>query len=193
MAPGRSQLPSVQTAPVLAAIRKSGRQKSSYRRPSPISRSSSGVKTSRLVCRSAGRMTFRHGSAIRPASSSRRVNTQWQARAISPTVVGESRYSLRYETIFGRFLRPFGGAAKVNYHFGVAYFNSLKIAFINLTGAVLTSTLAGYAFARLNFYGKNVTFAGITRPVDFKDDDWISMRAVVRETVLSQHVVEDLP
>ena len=44
-----------------------------------------------------------------------------------------------------------------------------------------------------NFYGKNVTFAGIMRPVDFKDNDWVSMRAVVRETVLSQHHVEDLP
>lgn len=51
-----------------------------------------------------------------------------------------------------------GGAAKVNYHFGIAYFNSLKIAFINLTGAVLTSTLAGYAFAKIPFRGRNVVF-----------------------------------
>ena len=51
-----------------------------------------------------------------------------------------------------------GGAAKVDYHFGIAYFNSLKIAFINLTGAVLTSTLAGYAFAKIPFRGRNVVF-----------------------------------
>ena len=51
-----------------------------------------------------------------------------------------------------------GGAAKVNYHFGLAYFNSLKIAFINLTGAVLTSTMAGYAFAKIPFRGRNLVF-----------------------------------
>ncbi len=51
-----------------------------------------------------------------------------------------------------------GGNAKVDYHFGVAYANSLKIAFINLFGAVLTSTLAGYAFAKIKFRGSNVIF-----------------------------------
>ena len=51
-----------------------------------------------------------------------------------------------------------GGAAKVDYHFGIAYFNSLKIAFINLFGSVLTSTLAGYAFAKIKFRGRNVMF-----------------------------------
>lgn len=42
-----------------------------------------------------------------------------------------------------------GGAAVRDYHFALAYWNSLKIAFINLTGSVLTSTLAGYAFAKI--------------------------------------------
>ena len=51
-----------------------------------------------------------------------------------------------------------GGKATVDYHFSIAYFNSLKIAFINLTGAVLTSTLAGCAFAKINFRGRNVVF-----------------------------------
>ena len=51
-----------------------------------------------------------------------------------------------------------GGAAKVDYHFSVAYFNSLKIAFINLVGSVLTSTLAGYSFAKINFRGRNAMF-----------------------------------
>lgn len=51
-----------------------------------------------------------------------------------------------------------GGAAKVDYHFGIAYFNSLKIAFINLAGSVLTSTLAGYSFAKIKFRGRNVMF-----------------------------------
>lgn len=51
-----------------------------------------------------------------------------------------------------------GGRAKVDYHFAVAYFNSLKIAFINLTGSVLTSALAGYAFAKIKFRGANLVF-----------------------------------
>ncbi|MDD7640210.1 MAG: carbohydrate ABC transporter permease [Subdoligranulum variabile] len=51
-----------------------------------------------------------------------------------------------------------GGNAKVDYHFGLAYFNSLKIAFFNVIGAVLTSSLAGYAFAKLKFKGRDVVF-----------------------------------
>lgn len=51
-----------------------------------------------------------------------------------------------------------GGNAKVDYHFGLAYFNSLKIAFFNVTGAVLTSSLAGYAFAKLRFKGRDMVF-----------------------------------
>ncbi|MCI2047277.1 MAG: carbohydrate ABC transporter permease [Faecalibacterium sp.] len=51
-----------------------------------------------------------------------------------------------------------GGAAKKDYHFALAYFNSIKIAIINVTGAVLTSALAGYAFAKLKFRGRNVVF-----------------------------------
>lgn len=51
-----------------------------------------------------------------------------------------------------------GGNAKVDYHFGLAYFNSLKIAFINVVGAVLTSCLAGYAFAKINFRGRDAVF-----------------------------------
>ena len=51
-----------------------------------------------------------------------------------------------------------GGKTPVDYHFGVAYFNSLKIAFINVFGAVLTSPLAGYAFAKIKFRGSNLIF-----------------------------------
>lgn len=51
-----------------------------------------------------------------------------------------------------------GGQARTDYHFGLAYFNSLKIAFINLFGSVLTSTLAGYAFAKIPFRGRNGVF-----------------------------------
>lgn len=51
-----------------------------------------------------------------------------------------------------------GNTAVRDYHFGLAYWNSIKIAFINLTGSVLTSTLAGYAFAKIKFRGRNVLF-----------------------------------
>lgn len=51
-----------------------------------------------------------------------------------------------------------GGIAARDYHFGLAYFNSIKIAVINLTGSVITSTLAGYAFAKIKFRGSNVLF-----------------------------------
>ena len=51
-----------------------------------------------------------------------------------------------------------GGIAKRDYHFALAYFNSLKIALINLTGSVLTSAAAGYAFAKIKFRGRNAVF-----------------------------------
>ena len=51
-----------------------------------------------------------------------------------------------------------GGKGARDYHFGLAYFNSLKIAFINLAGSVITSTLAGYAFAKIEFKGRNILF-----------------------------------
>ena len=51
-----------------------------------------------------------------------------------------------------------GGVAARDYHFGLAYFTSIKIAVINLTGSVITSTLAGYAFAKIKFRGSNVLF-----------------------------------
>lgn len=45
-----------------------------------------------------------------------------------------------------------------DYHFATSYWNSLKISFINLVGAVLTSTLAGYAFAKIPFRARNILF-----------------------------------
>ena len=51
-----------------------------------------------------------------------------------------------------------GGVARRDYHFALAYFNSLKIAIINLTGSVLTSAAAGYAFAKIKFRGRNIVF-----------------------------------
>lgn len=51
-----------------------------------------------------------------------------------------------------------GESAVRDYHFGLAYWNSIKIAAINLIGSVLTSTMAGYAFAKIKFRGRNTLF-----------------------------------
>lgn len=51
-----------------------------------------------------------------------------------------------------------GDVALRDYHFGLAYWNSIKIAVINLCGSVLTSTAAGYAFAKIRFRGSNALF-----------------------------------
>lgn len=51
-----------------------------------------------------------------------------------------------------------GNSAVRDYHFSLAYFNSIKIACINLVGSVITSTLAGYAFAKLKFKGRDALF-----------------------------------
>lgn len=51
-----------------------------------------------------------------------------------------------------------GDTAVRDYHFGLSYWNSIKIAVINLVGSVLTSTLAGYAFAKIPFRGATPVF-----------------------------------
>ena len=51
-----------------------------------------------------------------------------------------------------------GGKARHDYHFGLAYFNSLKIAVICMVGAVLTSSMTGYAFAKIKFRGREAVF-----------------------------------
>ena len=51
-----------------------------------------------------------------------------------------------------------GNAAPRDYHFALSYWNSIKIAVINLCGSVITSTLAGYAFAKIKFRGANAVF-----------------------------------
>lgn len=43
--------------------------------------------------------------------------------------------------------------------FGRAYFNSFKLAVINVVGQVLTSAMAGYSLGKLKFRGHNVVFS----------------------------------
>ena len=45
-----------------------------------------------------------------------------------------------------------------NVNFGRLYFNTVMMIALRVLCAVLTSTIAGYAFARLNFKGKNFMF-----------------------------------
>lgn len=45
-----------------------------------------------------------------------------------------------------------------NYNFLVLYKNTLLMIFFRVACAVLTATMAGYAFGRMNFPGKNIAF-----------------------------------
>lgn len=42
--------------------------------------------------------------------------------------------------------------------FYIYYFNSIKITFITVAGNLMTSSMAGYAFAKINFKGRNFLF-----------------------------------
>lgn len=45
-----------------------------------------------------------------------------------------------------------------NYHFLLAYWNSIKVSVVSTVCSVLSATLAGYAFAKLKFRGSKVLF-----------------------------------
>ena len=47
---------------------------------------------------------------------------------------------------------------KPNYDFGLMYLNSIKVTVFNIVGTVLTSSMAGYAFARVKFPGRDKIF-----------------------------------
>jgi ABC-type sugar transport system, permease component len=51
-----------------------------------------------------------------------------------------------------------GNAGARDYHFALAYANSLTVALVNMAGALVTSSLAGYAFAKIRFRGCNIVF-----------------------------------
>ncbi len=51
-----------------------------------------------------------------------------------------------------------GTNSSTNYHFPLAYYNSVKVAVISTLVAVISSAMAGYAFAKLKFKGSNVLF-----------------------------------
>lgn len=51
-----------------------------------------------------------------------------------------------------------GDIAPRDYHFALSYWNSIKVTLINMTGCVITSGLAGYAFAKIKFRGANIVF-----------------------------------
>ncbi len=45
--------------------------------------------------------------------------------------------------------------------FNLFYLNSAKISLLSIVGSILSCSLAGYGFARLKFWGKNVIFVGL--------------------------------
>jgi multiple sugar transport system permease protein len=49
--------------------------------------------------------------------------------------------------------------AEVFHIIPIFFFNSSKLAFLNVVGILITSSLAGYAFARLEFVGRDVLFS----------------------------------
>ena len=51
-----------------------------------------------------------------------------------------------------------GSGASTDYHFMLAYWNSVKVAVINTIISVGTAALAGYAFAKLRFWGSKLLF-----------------------------------
>lgn len=51
-----------------------------------------------------------------------------------------------------------GESSSTNYHFLLAYWNSLKVSVINTIVSVSTAALAGYAFAKLKFRGSKFLF-----------------------------------
>ena len=51
-----------------------------------------------------------------------------------------------------------GTNSSTNYHFPLAYWNSIKVAVTSTTLSVISATMAGYAFAKLKFKGSNVLF-----------------------------------
>ncbi len=51
-----------------------------------------------------------------------------------------------------------GTTSSTNYHFPLAYWNSIKVSVISTVISVSSATMAGYAFAKLKFKGSNVLF-----------------------------------
>lgn len=51
-----------------------------------------------------------------------------------------------------------GTGSSTNYHFPLAYWNSIKVAVTSTAVALVSATMAGYAFAKLKFKGSNVLF-----------------------------------
>ncbi|WP_241242753.1 carbohydrate ABC transporter permease [Paenibacillus whitsoniae] len=56
--------------------------------------------------------------------------------------------------IFSNYEEVWGG----KYKFALFYWNSAKITFITVVGSIITSSLAGFAFAKLNFKGRDFIF-----------------------------------
>ena len=50
------------------------------------------------------------------------------------------------------------GTNAKDYHFFLSYWNSIKLAIINTSTTMLTAAMAGYAFAKLKFWGSNIIF-----------------------------------
>ncbi|MFT4147028.1 MAG: carbohydrate ABC transporter permease [Mobilitalea sp.] len=73
--------------------------------------------------------------------------TQTEATQMNPFLIFPKSWK------FSAFINT---ATKMN--FVLLYFNTLMMIFLRILCAAVTSSMAGYAFARLNFKGKNIAF-----------------------------------
>ncbi len=60
---------------------------------------------------------------------------------------------------FKNYLEAFEFAANNNYNFLRFYWNTILVGFLTTVGTMFTTILAAFAFARLNFKGKNILFS----------------------------------
>ena len=81
----------------------------------------------------------------------------WMALTAFKTV-GESTQVDPFVIFPSRFRTENFAEVMKNVNFVRLYFNTILMIFLRVLCAVLTATLAGYAFARLNFAGKNLMF-----------------------------------
>ncbi|MBQ7841450.1 MAG: carbohydrate ABC transporter permease [Lachnospiraceae bacterium] len=79
--------------------------------------------------------------------------TQKDVMAIPIQWIPDYFYPDNYRKVLG-----IGSKSSTDYHFLLSYWNSLKVAVISTVVSVLSSAMAGYAFAKLKFKGSHFLF-----------------------------------
>lgn len=83
--------------------------------------------------------------------------TEMDVRAIPYKWIPDYFYIDNYRAVWN--LGEYGPESRAQqFHLSTAYLNTIKVTVINTVTAVLTSSLAGYAFAKIKFRGRNILF-----------------------------------